>query len=82
MARQDSLTTAADQAASRLAELDAVPISQRARMSYTGLLPNGQTFGWNEYRDHLIATIKELQAPQGSGGSLIQQAGGPFDIWA
>lgn len=66
------LTTARDNAAARLAELDTVAVSSRARMSYS---VDGRSFDWNAYRAALVAEIKELNV-------LIQQAGGPFDVWS
>lgn len=41
-----------DNATARGAELDAVPLDQRARMNYTD---GDQTYGWNDFRAALAA---------------------------
>lgn len=76
--RQENLTTTADQIAARLVEMDAVPLTERARMSYTDT--NGRSLGWNEYRAALVAELKELTSAPAGGSSMIQQAGAPFTI--
>jgi hypothetical protein len=68
----ENLQTAYEQACARLAELDVVPISERARMTYTA--DNGQTFDWNGYRNSLLAQIKDFLT-----GKLLSQAAGPFE---
>lgn len=64
----------------RIAELDTVPLTERARMNYTD--DNGRSFGWNDYRASLMATIEKLQGAGSGQSSLQQQAGGPFTFWA
>lgn len=76
--RQQNLTAAADYIAARIAELDTVPVSERARMTYTA--PNGQSFGWNEYRASLTAQYKAITDAGPGGSSPEQQAGGPFEV--
>lgn len=63
----------------RLAELDAVPLSQRARMNYTD--DNGRSYGWSSFRDSILAAIEKIQGAGANGSSLIQQAGGPFTVY-
>lgn len=77
--RQENLSTAADQIAARIAELDTVPLTERARMSYTDT--NGRQLGWTEYRAALTAQLTALQSGTASQPSLIQQAGAPFTIY-
>lgn len=72
--------TAISNAWARIAELDDVPLTERARMSYSD--DNGRSFGWNEYRAALLAEIEKLQGAGKDQSSLQQQAGGPFTIWA
>lgn len=62
-----------ENALARLAEMDAVPLSQRARMTYSDA---DQSYGWNEYRKALLDQIdgyrKILEA--------VQIAEGPFEV--
>lgn len=60
-------------ALARLAEMDAVPLSQRARMTYTDA---DQQYGWNEYRSALLAHIREYKATL----EAVQIAEGPFEV--
>lgn len=76
---QQYLQLAYDQACQRLSELDTVPISSRARMTYTDA-STGQSFDWNGYRQHLLDQIKELGGGNGSTG-LIAKAAGPFEVF-
>lgn len=70
----DFLLVAYHQACRRLAELDTVPLTERARMTYTA--DNGQSFDWNGYRRSLQEQIERLP-------KLMAQAAGPwtFDEW-
>lgn len=69
------LTLARDQAAQRLSELDAVPISERVTATYTS--KTGQTVDWNGYRRELLETIKEL-----SEGLIQKSSSTPaFEVW-
>jgi hypothetical protein len=70
VAAADDLITARDQACARLAELDTVPVDERARMTYS---EGTQTYGWNEYRAALLAQVERLT-------ELIQKVAGPFDV--
>lgn len=67
----DYLTTARDNAARRLSELDTVPVDQRARFTHT--TSQGVAYDWNGYRQALVNEIEKLQV-------LIQQVGGPFTV--
>lgn len=58
MALLDNLLAAWEASAARLAEVDAVPLTQRARMTYTD---GGQSYGWNEYRASLWAAVKSAR---------------------
>jgi hypothetical protein len=71
------LRTAAAQAAARLAELDAVAVDQRARMTYTD---GQQQYGWNEYRAALLAQVKDTGAALESLAKADQVAAGPFTV--
>jgi hypothetical protein len=71
------LQTAATQAATRLAELDVVPVDLRARMTYTD---GGQTYGWNEYRAALLAQLKDTGAAVESLAKAAQVVAGPFTV--
>ncbi len=62
-------------ALARLAELDAVPSSQRARMTYTDA---DQSYGWNEYRAALLAQIEGYEKTL----HAVQVSEGPFEVWA
>ena len=68
----DYLTTARDNAAQRLSELDTVAVTTRVRMSYS---IDGVSYDWNGYRAALINQVKELN-------SLIQQSDAPFEVHA
>lgn len=74
----DYLRTAYENACQRLSELDTVAVTSRARMTYT---EGGRTFGWNEYREHLLQQIKELGGTKDQPG-LIQNASDPVEVWA
>ncbi len=70
-------------ALARLAEMDAVPLSQRARMTYSDA---DQSYGWNEYRAALVAQIegyeKTLHAVQVSEGPFeVVSGGGWYGPW-
>lgn len=71
------LQTAATLAATRLAELDTVPVSLRARMTYTD---GGQTYGWNEYRAALLAQLRDTGAAVESLAKAAQVVAGPFTV--
>lgn len=60
-------------ALARLAEMDAVPLSQRARMTYTDA---DQTYDWNSFRRALIDQIKDYKAIL----DAVQIADGPFEV--
>lgn len=49
-----NLETAAAQLTARLIELDAVPVDQRAKMTYS---VGERTYGWNEYRASLDQSL-------------------------
>lgn len=68
----ENLATALNNACARLAELDTVPLSERARMTYTA--DNGQAFDWNGYRNALMNQIKDIS------GKLLSQVSGPFEF--
>lgn len=53
----ENARTALANALARLAELDAVPVDTRARMSYGD---GEQQYGWNEYRASLVAEADRL----------------------
>jgi hypothetical protein len=71
------LQTAAAYAAARLAELDTVEVSERARMTYTD---GQQTYGWNEYRAALLQQIKDTGAAVESLAKAAQIVAGPFTV--
>lgn len=62
-------------ALARLAEMDAVPLTMRARMTYTDA---GQQYGWNEYRAALLEQIKSYEATL----HAVQISEGPFEVHA
>ena len=64
---------------SRLAELDSVPSTMRAQMSYTD--ENGRSVGWNEYRAAIADTLKKIIDGGPNNSSPQQIAGGPFTIY-
>lgn len=70
---RENATASLNNALARLAEMDAVPLSQRARMTYSDA---EQTYGWNEYRRALLDQIdgfrKTLEA--------VQISEGPFEV--
>ncbi len=68
----DYLETARLNAAKRLAELDVVPLDQRARFTHTS--SDGITYDWNGYRTALVGEVEKLNV-------LITQAGGPFEVF-
>lgn len=66
---RENAAASLNNALARLAELDAVPLTVRTRMTYTDA---GQSYGWNEYRAALMEQIngftdllKSLQALEG-----------------
>jgi hypothetical protein len=78
----DNATNAATALAnlwSRVAELDTVPLTERARLSYQD--DNGRSFGWNEYRAALMKEIQDIQGARAGESSLLQQTQPPFTIW-
>lgn len=62
-------------ATARLAELDALPVVDRAKTTYTD---GGRTFSWGEYRASLAQEVKDYGAMVESiqKGQQVQQ--GPF----
>ena len=74
----ENAATALSQAWARVAELDTVPLTQRARMTYSD--DNGRTLGWGEYRQQLISMIEKLQG-SGTTAGLVQGAQGPFTVF-
>ena len=70
--RAENLSTALDQMAARLAELDAVPIATRVYITYS---IDGISYDWNGYRNLLVDAMAKMFP-------LIQYAGGPFDVWS
>lgn len=70
----DNLVTTLTNACARLAELDAVPLPQRQKMTYTS---GGRTVGWNEYRASLVAEIDRLTELVGKVRTITQ---GPFTV--
>lgn len=67
----------------RLAELDAVPITVRVRMTYSD---GNQTYGWNEYRRALLDQVdgfqKLLEALQAAEGPFeVRSGGGYYGPW-
>lgn len=67
----DYLTTAHLNACKRLAELDTVPLDQRARFTHTG--SDGVTYDWTGYRKALLDEVAALNG-------LIQQTAGPYTV--
>ncbi len=62
-------------ALARLAEMDAVPLSSRARMSYSD---GDQQYGWNEYRKSLLDQIEGYEKTL----HAVQVSEGPFEVHA
>lgn len=79
---RENATASLDNCLARLAELDAVPLTVRTRMTYTDA---GQTYGWNEYRAALMEQVKGFQellkALQASEGPFEVHAGGSWGWW-
>lgn len=71
------LTIAYNQACARLAELDALPIDEKVRGTYT---VSGVAVDWNAYRQHLLDEIAELGG-KGDQPGLIQAAAGPWTVY-
>ncbi len=69
----ENLTTAFENACARLAELDTVPLTTRARMTYSDA---GRTYGWNEYRAALLEQIRAY--PEAL--KALQSSAGPFQV--
>ncbi len=69
----ENLVTAFNQACARLSELDTVPLSERARMTYS---EDGQSYDWNSYRSALLQQIKDF--PEALKGA--QAAAGPWTV--
>lgn len=74
----ENAATALSQAWARLAELDTVPLDQRARFTHT--TSQGISYDWNGYRSALLSQIKDLQG-SGNMPGLVQGASGPFEVW-
>lgn len=72
----DNLQTALDNATARLAEMDAVPLDERARMTYQ---VGDESFGWNEYRAALVAQIKDT-ADMVASAKRAAVAGKPYVV--
>jgi hypothetical protein len=68
-----NLEAALVNATARLAEMDGVPLTERARMTYTEA---GKTFGWNEFRAALVAQIRETKDLL----AAVQLAAGPWEV--
>ncbi len=60
-------------ALARMAEMDAVPLTQRARMTYSDA---DQSYGWNEYRRSLLDQIEGFEKTL----AAVQIAEGPFTV--
>ena len=73
----ENLQTAHANACARLAELDAEPIQDRVRATYT---VGQRTYDWNGYRRHLIDQIKEYADMVKAQVEAEQLAAGPFTI--
>lgn len=74
----ENQATAYSNACTRLAELDAESIQDRARMTYT---VGQRTYGWNEYRAALLAQIKAYEEGAEARAVAAQIAAGPFTIF-
>ena len=70
---RENAQAALGNALARLAEMDAVPLSQRARMTYQDA---DQSYGWNEYRAALLDQIKGYQDTL----RAVQAYEGPFEV--
>lgn len=77
--RRANVSGSADQLAARLAELDALPLTERARLTFTD--DNGRSFGWNEYRASVLSAYEKITSAPAGGSSLEQQAQGPFTFY-
>lgn len=79
---RENATAGLNNALARLAEMDAVPLSQRARMTYTDA---DQSYGWNEYRRALLDQVdsfrKTLESVQLSEGPFTVVDGGWYGPW-
>lgn len=79
---RENATAALNNALARLAEMDAVPLSQRARMTYSDA---DQQYGWNEYRKALLDQIDAykdtLRTVQVSEGPFEVVAGNGWGVW-
>lgn len=64
-------------AAARLAEMDAVPLDSRARMTYTDA---GQSYDWNAYRAALQKTIDSYATQVEALLKAQQMIAGPFSV--
>ena len=73
----DNLQTAYGNACARLAELDAEPIQDRVRMTYT---VGQRTYGWNEYRAALVEEIKQYADLIKANLEAAQMIAGPFTV--
>lgn len=74
----ENQATAYANACARLAELDAEPIEDRVRASYT---VGQRTYGWNEYRAALLAQIKAYESGAVDRALAAQIAAGPFTVY-
>jgi hypothetical protein len=75
----DNLQSQFANAVARLAEMDAVPLTERARMSYED---KGRQFGWNEYRASLQSVVDKFAEQVESYLKGQQMIGGPFTVIA
>lgn len=62
-----NLEVALENATARLAELDSVSVTERARMTYT---EGQQTYDWNGYRAALIQQIMQMRESQANIAAL------------
>lgn len=72
-----NLQTAAEQASARLAELDAVPLTERVRLTYS---EGGKQYSWSEFRAALLQQIKDYGEAVASLKKGEATAAGPFTI--
>ncbi len=70
---RENATAGLENALARIAELDAVPITVRTRMTYTDA---NQSYGWNEYRAALMDQVKGFQDLL----MALQALEGPFEV--
>ncbi len=66
-------------ATARLAELDALPVVDKARVTYSD---GGRTFTWAEYRASLVAEVTSYGDMIESLLKAQQLAAGPFTVYA